>query len=441
MKEFRFHPGMLVQGPFIECPKCHKTTYGIFEIRGSHFQRKCKECLFVSDAKTSGQYYLPPLDKKVIYLDQFVISNFMKCLNPESNSFMKLQEKEPHWRRLFEKIDILCKLQLITCPSSFFHESESVVTPEMFEASKTMYDLLSSGQSFQHHVTIQNDHLCSAFNAWLKGAEVADFDFGHDVCFSQEINYWAKGVFLTVTRKISQESIDGLIKYRNDVHDDMKLMWEDWLNVKHYDPDDYEKRQLKNFKEFYLRSYFSWLKNFLSVNSASDIEPHMLIPSPAVSLVTALKLKIEETGLNEMQVVLKLKEFFDSDLCSSVPFLKIKTALFKQLYLRASMGQKREPNQGMMNDIDTISTYLPFCDAAFIDNECNSLLQEKEMKAVFGSYKVRVFSQSNLGEFESYLDQLEGSQSTTHRSAIRNLYGDSGPSPFTSLYEKRKDAD
>ena len=48
-----------------------------------HYIRRCTSCWF------DQRLPLPPLDKKVIYLDQFVISNMMKELDPDQPAAAK----------------------------------------------------------------------------------------------------------------------------------------------------------------------------------------------------------------------------------------------------------------------------------------------------------------------------------------------------------------
>lgn len=434
-RTIRVDPGSFVQEPFIECPKCHEKAYGILEVYSSHFQRRCQKCWFESDKHHTGQYYLPPLQKKILYLDQFVISSFMKSLNKASKSHGKI---DPVWKRLFTKIDLLGHLQLITCPSSIIHENESVMMRDMFESMRTMYNQLSSGESFRHHTSIQNDQIAAAFSAWLSGKKSAEYDFSQRGGIPREINHWVKGYYITVTKTISQKTINALLADRNADHEQMNEVWADWIKVKKYDADDYYNRQFRNFKYFYLETYIDWFKKCLvAMAGGSAFDESIIFHPPAVGLITAFKRSLEERGHTDTAAFEKLKEFFDSEICNSVPFLRIKTTFFKQLYLRASRGRKRAPTQGMMNDIDMVSTYLPFCDAAFIDRECHSLLVESEMQKVMGQFKTRIFSMSNLSEFEAYLDQIEQSQSSEHKLAVKNLYGEGGPKPYLTIYDDK----
>ena len=75
----------------------------------------------------------PVLKKKIIYLDQFAISEMMKAFNPKTPAFHKIDR---FWKVLFCKLDRLLRLQAICCPDSDFHEDESLLWPEYFKDLK-----------------------------------------------------------------------------------------------------------------------------------------------------------------------------------------------------------------------------------------------------------------------------------------------------------------
>ena len=79
------------------CPsRGRQDTYGVLMIGGIQYTRRCRECWH------SDHYPLPPLEKKVIYLDQMVISHMTKALHPTAAAG---REIDPFWRELFEKLD------------------------------------------------------------------------------------------------------------------------------------------------------------------------------------------------------------------------------------------------------------------------------------------------------------------------------------------------
>lgn len=100
---------MFISPPYIKCPKCGKMSFGILMICDNHYCRRCKECYFPDGHERGWATPLPELNKKIIYIDQFAISNMMIALDSKSKS----NGKSPHhnfWIELFERLHSLCKL-------------------------------------------------------------------------------------------------------------------------------------------------------------------------------------------------------------------------------------------------------------------------------------------------------------------------------------------
>lgn len=144
-KFLKIDPRIFISPPFIKCPKCKKSdSFGVLMITGQHYTRRCRECWFTES------YGLPELRKKIIYLDQFVISHMMKAIN---HRLGKTEKIDPFWLKLFERLDRLVKLQLIICPDSTFHRNESLLSH--YQALKRMYEHLSGGVTFYDSLTIR----------------------------------------------------------------------------------------------------------------------------------------------------------------------------------------------------------------------------------------------------------------------------------------------
>ena len=112
-----------------------------------HYCRRCRHCFWPPVTEPGAAHFpLPKLDKKIIYLDQFAISNMMKALNPRTRAHQQ-GKVDGWWLALFERLDSLCKLQFIVCPSSAIQTEESLVTP-YHGALERMYEQLSGGIKF-----------------------------------------------------------------------------------------------------------------------------------------------------------------------------------------------------------------------------------------------------------------------------------------------------
>ena len=58
--------------PFRNCPKCGKLSFGTLSVGGTLATKRCKDC------KYSHSDVLPDVDKSVVYLDQFAVSELYK---------------------------------------------------------------------------------------------------------------------------------------------------------------------------------------------------------------------------------------------------------------------------------------------------------------------------------------------------------------------------
>jgi hypothetical protein len=79
----RFDPRDFISAPYRTCPKCGHETFGILLIRDNRYTRRCRDCWH------SSEYRLPELRRKIIYLDQFVISNLIKLVTPSAKGHEK----------------------------------------------------------------------------------------------------------------------------------------------------------------------------------------------------------------------------------------------------------------------------------------------------------------------------------------------------------------
>jgi len=91
----RFDPRDFISTPYRTCPECGHETFGILLIRDNRYTRRCRDCWH------SSEYRLPELRRKIIYLDQFVISNLMKLVTPSAKGREKVKA-DAFWQELHD---------------------------------------------------------------------------------------------------------------------------------------------------------------------------------------------------------------------------------------------------------------------------------------------------------------------------------------------------
>jgi hypothetical protein len=91
-----------------------------------------------------------------------------------------------------------------------------------------------------------------------------------------------------------------------------------------------------------------------------------------------------------------------------------------------------------LNDVRTIATVLPYCDAVFIDNEIAGLLADEPLRTRI-DFDTKVFSQNTRDAFIDYLDELLAAAPDGHVDLVRDVYGEGYLRPFTSVFEQPGD--
>jgi hypothetical protein len=158
-----------------------------------------------------------------------------------------------------------------------------------------------------------------------------------------------------------------------------------------------------------------------------------LNPSDVQILVTALKRRLDERGMPTEEALSTIGEFLQSDKLRDVPFLRISCGMFAAMAVEASMGQAPRPDQGMITDVNVISTLLPYCDAMFIDNRARRYL-EIAREQVPLDHTTLVFSESSRDDLLQWLDELEASVTPAHRELIEHVYGEGWLEPYTDIF-------
>lgn len=436
MKSIKFNPSIFISPPYIKCPKCGKNSFGILMICDDHYFRRCKECFYPQGNEPAIRYPLPKLNKKIIYVDQFAISNMMKALNPQTKSYQK-GALDDFWVKCFERLDSLCKLQLIICPDSGFHTNESLLSP-FFEPLKRMYELLSGGVRFCDHETIKRFQLYYHASNWISGNQEKEINLDVNSVVRGKINAWQDRLFISVNINYSMDWIDDLRKARNKINKGLYNIFKRWQTEKNKTFDDWFEIESMSFGKVTLELYFNYLeglKNMTTNNFVPTANYNMSWSS--LLLLRSIKDAFLRASIQEADVWPKTIKYLLSPSLKEVPFIKISSMLFASLARKAAAGRKKPPNQGMANDIEIISVLLPNCDAMFIDNECHAYLKEKPLCDAI-DYETDIFSQNTKDEFLKYLDNIELNASKEHLDKINEVYGSTWREPYTTLYNLKK---
>lgn len=420
----RIDPRDFISAPYKLCPKCGHEKFGVLTISGSRYTRRCRDCWH------SAYFHLPKLQKKIIYLDQFVISNLMKLKNSATKGHARVAA-DPFWQELHDLLFELRHLQSICCPDSGSHEQESRTSPFNKEL-KEMYEALSGGITFINFDSIKSLQITELARAMSESRETA-FDFDPEHVLSRDPNEWNERFYIVFGDNpfISETN---LRQVRATWHAEIARLFKDvWAVENHPFPYWYDLER-KGYQEYLRQSVVKSRKEraemMLAYQPGREIAPEELektLSSFAENLLATLEhvMRFPRDGSERSaeDAGRLSREFGQQNRIADAPFVQLQALMFASIAMRAAGGQKEPPNEGTITDIDTVSHLLPYCDAMYMDNGCRSLLMDVP-KDLRPSGSAKVFSPNVKDEFLDYLRHIRASITAEQTQAIRDIYGD-----------------
>lgn len=439
---FTFGRRDLISGPYIQCPECLRNkSFGVFvSIAGSNsYSRECVECGYKKG------YPLPKIKKKILYLDQFVISNLIKLLDKDHKSHDKIKN-DPFWGRLFVKLEAASKSQAIVCPDSFYHRDESLVGEIDFRLTKRLYEHFSSGKTLYPGFEIERTQIYDHFQNWLKGQKTV-FSLAREQVSQEDLDTWSVGLHVTVNMKPYLGEIDSLRNINFSTREQLRSLWARWQSEKDFKFIDRIKEEtlglgkglVAEVKKFQQRRSLTLAK--MTSGEPYDLELDDIVPPTASRILNALFLAARIKKVPEDQISgLIVKYFTDLNALLEIPKIRISSVMFAGLARKAQLGKKNPPKS--FADVGFISSYLPYCDALFVDVESRGLLKELPKETPqhlrLDDFPAQVFSLNQKEEFLDYLDKIVASIPEEQMAALKDMEGDDYANPYWEIIENEK---
>jgi hypothetical protein len=424
MAEIRFNPRDLIMPPFKNCPKCGRSEFGVHGVHGDRVLRRCRDCWYHHNVP------LPKVRKKIIYLDQFVISELAKLKNPAARGHERVVAN-PFWREACDLLFQLCQLQVICCPDSWSHQEESRISTINVDLKK-MYERLSGGITFEHFDGIKSKQIGELAKAWAEVREPA-FDFDPRGVLSSDPNQWSERYYITFQDNPFLKEAT-ILSSRRALHAEIAQLFSNvwakerrtfdyWYNLERM---EYQKILAKLAK----KSYQERFKAVFSYVPGEDIPLERLekiMPSFTENLLQSIFYIMQFPrggGVRSSEEMTELmKGFAGTNQIAEAPFMKLQAMMYAVIAMRAAGGQKNPPNEGMATDVDTVAHILPYCDAMFVDNECRSLLLNIPKRLQPDDVN-KVYSMRVKDDFLGFLREIRDSITAEHVEGLREAYGD-----------------
>lgn len=430
MRSVAFDPRMFISRPFGRCPNCQAAEFGTLMISNNSVTRRCRSC-----GHTASQR-LPALHKKIVYLDQMAYSGMAKTFDPVWAATTR--SPGDYWAHLFDAIERAFKLQLLVCPSSTIHEKESSLAahPTMLRA---IYDHLANGVSFEYPTIIHQHQLTVAFRASLNGTSPS-YDVNRSLIVHGNPDAWAERLRISVDASalLPSAAIQREVKDRS--HAAMVNYFERWQTEKSRTFNDWYLESRPGSAQAFAALYDDHARLITRVSSGKEaFSEDVWNPRLEVGLVSTLIHVATDAGLDMDGAHSAVGKFLFSELAYDAPANDISALLFAAVARKAASGQQRPPSPGMWNDIVAISSFLPYCDAMFLDNECAAFLAEEPLKTRLAHLGTRIFS-SNTGEaFLEYLSILEADAGHEQLAVVESVYGDGWSEPYRELFRSARE--
>jgi transcription elongation factor Elf1 len=431
MSEKIIDPKNFILPPFYTCPKCKKQQcFGVLSVYENSYIRRCRECWFTKN------FLLPSVTKKIIYLDQFAISNISKLLDPNIDEKRK-EKTGSFWLELYKRLDFLKKMQVIICPESESHYNESLLSGSYFKRLRKVYTILSHEVSFKAFSSIQRYQILEHAKNWIIGDTKKELNIIRNHAIYGTVDRWLSRLIIAV--QSDREDIDTfsiLDSSKKEVNYRFNEVYKKWMVYEDFDFDEHYNFEISTYIKEIQEMHLAYLYNYINASQGNPIDVDILMADSMPMMVEEIRRIFEKNNIDEMQSLHKLSEYFSSASFNLVPYINITSLMFSAIARRASNGQKRTPQASIFTDIRTIAVLLPYCDVVFIDNECASLLNEEPVKSRI-PYNTKVFSINSKEKFIEYLDELIRNIPKKHINLVRRVYGESWTKPFIECLQER----
>jgi hypothetical protein len=326
---------------------------------------------------------LPQVVKKVIYIDQFALSNMVKC------------KSDPFWGDLHAQLLDLAAKNLVTCPYSPIHEEESRLSVTLRESLKGMYRQLAGDDMFKRTGEIEKSQMARLLKRFMGVAESEQ---------DPEWSDWAKGdpdrwgnfFNVHVDFDIDEELVERLRADKVKFCDEMAGQYDIW------------RQNVQPFEEDVKSNLASWRST---------------LPQGRKRLAVWLAQWVKAIDPSEVAPMSVLVRFFESGIWTEAPFLVRWVRVWAKI---AEMARNpkgpRKPQRGDYFDSQVLSYYAAHCDAMFIDKGFCSIAADPRVRAP-GPRGTRFFSEQTRDAFLEYLNELNNTMSREHRAALAFVYG------------------
>jgi hypothetical protein len=397
----RIEPRDLITPPYDDCPACGaRDQLGLVTVTATGYIKRCRRCM---RAQTFDLPTLAP--KRVLYLDQMAISNLLKTRLPAHQHKFADNNPATHfgfWPRLLNQLERLVHLNLLVCPRSSVHELEAAFDDRLSGHLRSFHEQLAANVRFEHRLTVERFQLEMSCVAWLNSCEPEALGRGEIV--RGPLDAWLDRFVVNAYYPVTPDEISQLRAERDRIDGGLQEAFVRWRD---------EGR--RKFDALFGEQLDAYGPGFVSHEDLSELK-------------IGLRARMENHGVPPAQWSEQINAFLRSEAPKKTHVARIAAGMLGALAWRAGHNQLARPTQGLRADLRAISSYLPYVDAMFVDNECARLLKDAPLRDQL-PYSTRIFSIGSRDELLDWLTEIEDQAPPGHLDLVEHVYGPSWLKP------------
>jgi hypothetical protein len=395
--------------PFQKCPRCKNVSFGILSVGGNSVTKRCKDCRYSHDE------VLPDLDKRVVYLDQFAVSELYKT---KSKTRRPGAPSEQFWQDCYTLANRAYLRQQVIFPASNLHFDETIVWHSPGEL-RLAHEMFSGETSFENTDAIATLQEWEFAKAYLTGRGPPGLSFNVDEVLLGDRNVWLPVYHISVNTNFSLFT-PGLRNDKAIADDSLKQLAEGWIKNR---PtfDDILRHELASYGSAIRYALGEQVAKSQAAIASNDPLSVLEMRFGLMNRYRRVASLFERNGVPPQDAFKEVFRFLDWPEHKQQPAHKIFAYLIAAIGWRVSSGQRSDLSASILNDFTAIATYAPYVDAMFVDRQCASLLQQGRLRSEL-SYKARIFSMSAPQDFLGYLKSLGDSAPEDVRHSAEDLY-------------------
>jgi hypothetical protein len=383
---------------YLPRPRCESCGVGAVrpvDVMNGHVVFRCSiaNCYFTVHAE------LPPLTKKLIYLDTSIVSKMAKAKARD--------EKDSLDFKLYEALRRASARNLIVCPGSTIVETEA----EFSALSDTIIDMSRalSDPGLHHQLQVKETQLFRALDRWLNNqSPELERTLSWRDALQSDPNVWHATFKIFMNTRTPDDFVASARAAKTENLPQIEEMY------RAYERDGYTFKQIveveeRGFAEAVRVNGLNMIAARLAYTQRQTDNVHVWWPSTFDKIVMMIR---RRTPCSEKDAFGRAIDFLLSPHARATPHSHIAGRLNAQLAMLCRGEKPRLPDDGDHYDIEHMATFVPYVDVFIADKFFAGIANQKNLRVGdLWSTEIRSLLPKEIPDFIDWLESLaEGNE-------------------------------